>query len=98
MRASGKAGSLRVGYQIASRLGEWSITLAPVLPMTAMLRARIRDEHPYWSTQRPIDVVLVLGTVEWIWRGVTVSRDGDSIVVMLHERPIVEARRELDVG
>ena len=95
MRASGLSGELRVGYQQAARLGAWSIELEPRIPRECTLRARVLSEHPYWITQQPLDVVVLLGNrVEWLWRDVQVARAEDGIVVTLSDRPIVDERRE----
>lgn len=92
MRASGSAGLLRVGYQQAAVLGQWTVELEHRLPRAYVLRARILSEHSFWITQRPIDVVLRLAGVDWIWRDIGMERDADGrVVVRLTERPIVEA-------
>lgn len=92
MRARGETGALRVGYQVAADLGAWEMILAPRLPRAYLFRAVVTREHPYWITQEPLDISLTVATVEWLWRGVTIVRDGHYITVELAERPIVSER------
>lgn len=92
MRASGTAGALRVSYQVAADLGAWEIVLAPRLPRVFTFSGTVLREHTYWITQAPLDLVLSLGSSEWLWRGVTVTRAGDKIHIELTERPIVSER------
>lgn len=96
MRASGTAGVLRVGYQVAADLGEWHMVLAPRLPLTYAFRASVLSEHDYWITQEPLDLVVQIGTAEWLWRGVEVRREGDTVTIDLHERPIVSVRAAME--
>lgn len=98
MRASGESGALRVGYQPAAALGTWTLTLEPRLPRSFVLRAKVLNEHAFWSKQRPMDLVLRLATVEWIWRGINFHKEGDEIVVELSEKPIVEEHRRIMTG
>lgn len=93
MRASGSSGVLRVGYQVAATLGAWSLVLEHRLPRVFTLRAAVLTEHAHWITQRPIDLVVHLASVEWIWRDIALERDGQDIVVHVTERPIVEPCR-----
>lgn len=94
LRASGPAGTLRVGYQVAAELGAWDMELAAQrLPPTFIFHAAVRREHAYWITQEPLDLVLSLGSAEWLWRGVVVGRaPGGRIRIELTERPIVSER------
>lgn len=94
MRARGEAGALRVGYQVAADLGAWEMVLAQRLPRAYLFRAVVTREHPYWITQEPLDLSLTVATVEWLWRGVTVTRDGAYVTVELAERPIVSERSQ----
>lgn len=91
LRASGTAGEIRVGYQVAAHLGQWSLTLLQRVPRTFQLRARITSTHDYWSRQQPQDLVLWLGLTAWRWNSVAMTLTGDSVVVDLIDRPMVEA-------
>jgi hypothetical protein len=92
MRASGTHGELRVGYQVAARLGPWSMEQAAQVPVAYEFRALVLHENSFWITQRPLDLVVALGTVEWTWRDVSFERDGRHIVVELCIRPEVLER------
>lgn len=92
MRASGTRGELRVGYQYAATLGAWTLEMAARIPVTFILRAQLLHEHEYWSQQAPLDLVLDLAGVEWIWHGVRVQRDGKDVLIEVTKRPIVEQR------
>lgn len=96
LRASGPSGTLRVGYQVAAELGHWEMVLAAQLPRTFTFSATVQREHAYWITQEPLDLVLTLGTAEWLWRGITLKREGPRVIVDLAERPIVSDRAPLD--
>jgi hypothetical protein len=62
----GSSGRLQVGYQVAARLGAW--TLTPVDPEAWSLTAGVVDSDPYWLTQRPLELVLEVGRQHWHWR------------------------------
>lgn len=93
MRASGPSGELRCGYQQAARLGAWTLELEARLPRAYTLRARVVSQQDFWITQRPIDIVLHVAQTEWIWRDVSLSQDGDAVVVHIGDKPIVEPLR-----
>ena len=92
-RASGPSGLLRVGYQVAAEIGPWDITLAPRLPRSFLFIGRLGRAHAYWMTQTPLDLMVALGSVEWLWRDVVVEHVGDGeISIELRDRPIVSER------
>ena len=92
MRAVGFSGTLRVGYQWAADLSNWEITVDGHRPAAFVFRSTIVRQHQYWVEQSPLDLVLTLANVEWLWRDVDVRRDGDSVLVVLKEMPIVSER------
>ena len=92
MRASGRVGALRVGYQLAATLGAWDIEQASEIPRAFVFRSSILSEHAHWITQQPLDLVLAIGTVEWLWRDIALERSGDDVSVALTEVPIVSLR------
>lgn len=89
MRAIGVSGELRVGYQLAATLGAWSLNGGPTFTFEAALSSSDR----FWLDRRPIDLVLHIGDVEWIWRGQAISINNDIVSASITERPIVESRR-----
>ena len=86
MRASGVGGELRHGYQQAARLGPWTIKRDGA---TWLLSAGVVAEHAIWMARRPLNLVLALGGVEWIWREVEPAAEDGRIVVRLDRRPDV---------
>lgn len=99
MRATGPSGTLRAGYQWAADLGTWEIAAAsePGKPAAFAFSSRITRQHDYWIEQETLDLSLAIGSTEWLWRGITVSRDGTSVSVVLTERPVVSERLD-DAG
>ncbi len=89
LRASGDDGELRVGYQRAARLGDWSLVVVQRVPRAFRLRAAVTETHAYWITQGPMDLVLVLGHTEWVWRGVMVAPVDGYVDLDITERPEV---------
>ena len=94
MRASGSSGVLRVGYQWAADLGPWELVPDPATRKAYVLRARITSLNSYWLDREPLDLVLTVSNVEWLWRGVTLARgpDGRDVSIVLREMPIVSER------
>lgn len=92
--AAGEYGELRVGWHKAASLAGWTMSALPVTGATEYsVEAVVTNENGYWITQGPFDLVLVLGPVEWTWRGVIVTRDGDKIMVPVASMPLVTRRR-----
>lgn len=87
MRATGNYGELRVGYQRAARLGSWTLEATPSRAFA--FSANITEKHDYWATQGPLDLVLVLGHTEWIWRGIVPTPLNEHVRCEVKERPIV---------
>lgn len=85
---SGPSAEMRAGYQRAVVLGAWTITPSSAHRNTFVFSATMTWEHPVWS-RMPLDLVVRLGTTEWIWRQVAVQRDGAGVEVLLTERPSV---------
>lgn len=93
LRASGPYGELRVSYQHAARLGPWTIEPTDGVGAAFVFRSTITEEDRHWMRQKPLDIILPVGNVEWIWRDVELTRDGVAVSMPVAERPIVEARR-----
>ena len=83
MTISGPSGELRYGYFVAARIGKWKKAGGRV---TAPLLA----SNSVYVSRRPLDLVLVLGTRRWIWRGVEAQLVGSRAVIMVTgDRPEV---------
>lgn len=97
MRASGTSGELRHGYQRAARLGPWVIARIddhrPGRQAAFVFSAAMVDAHEIWIARRPIDLVLALGQVEWIWHDVELSIAGVNLTISLTRRPDVVGAR-----
>lgn len=91
MNMKGPRGTIRCGYQTAATLGAWSIV--PRAPKGVSFEGALVDAHDYWLDQDPLDLVLAVGSTEWIWRGITVVRAEGRVYIDLLDRPIIEPRR-----
>lgn len=97
MRATGPSGTLRAGYQWAADLSSWEIVAAEGHePPGFAFSSRITRQDDYWVEQAPLDLALASGQTEWLWRGVALVREGDTVRVVLTERPIVTERAVLE--
>lgn len=91
LRLEGTSAELRVGYQVAARLGSWS--LRPAGQQTFRFTATVLSRHDYWSAQRPLDLVFPLGPSEWTWCGVEPSAaPGDAVTIELTTRAAIRPR------
>lgn len=88
IQASGTAGAVRVGYQLAMSIGAWSITAHRG---SLAFRGRVVSENAYWAKQTPLDLVLWIGAAEWSWCRVTLGRDGQDVTAVLLVRPDVQS-------
>jgi len=85
MRVRGVSGELRHGYQQAAALGAWAIESEDRVGY--VFRAVVEAESDIWLAQRPLDLILELGPVEWTWHRVEPDL-GDGVVrVVLARRP-----------
>lgn len=90
MRASGPCGEVRYGYQVAIRTGPWTIARFEDGPGSCfMFAATVTDVDEVWLAQRPLDLVLALGQVEWVWRAVAPSVVDGRVELRLTRRPDV---------
>ena len=90
MRASGQGGEVRYGYQVAARTGPWVIARDE---RGFAFTAPLLDADEVWIAQRPLDLVLALGQVEWVWRGVEPHVADGRIELLLMRRPDVAGPR-----
>lgn len=91
MRAHGQKGELRVGYQRAASLGEWSFE-APdgIMPSTQFaVHAQLRSLDGYWSLQRPMLLELNFGKYYWQWTDVTPEFNKSAVTVTVKGRPTI---------
>ncbi|OHD24744.1 MAG: hypothetical protein A2Y38_05980 [Spirochaetes bacterium GWB1_59_5] len=91
MRVRGVSGELRHGYQQAAALGAWAIESEDRIGYVC--RAQVEAESDVWSARRPLDLILVLGPVEWTWRGVEPDLAGGTVRIVLDRRPDVVTDR-----
>lgn len=86
-RVSGAAGAVVYGYAEAARLGPWALETRE--DGTAALAADVQEMDEAWAAQRPLTVVLRIGTAEWVWHGLDPAFGGRRMTVALHGRPDV---------
>jgi hypothetical protein len=67
--ARGLRGELRVGGQLAARLGRWELVRrGDTLGLdTARVDAEVTWSDPFWVTQQPMCVWLEMGPAWWVW-------------------------------
>ena len=92
IRATGTSGEVRYGYQVALRLGQWTIDAVgdkSVFNFTAF----IADTDEVWAMRTPLDLVLALGPFEWIWRDIPVVIADGKVTIELLRRPDIAQPR-----
>lgn len=92
IRADGLAGAVTIGYQVAARLGRWSLTLAASAPRAYVLEAEAVSVDPYWIAEEPLALALECGSDRWVWDGVAVEAGGGHLSATLHGIPAIEKR------
>ena len=90
MRASGQHGELRHGYQVAARTGSWAIER---VGSDFVFSATVIEVDDVWLGQRPLDLVLALGQVEWVWCDIAPSIVDGRVELKLTRRPDVVGSR-----
>jgi len=94
MKATGKAGVLRFKYQVAVRLGDWTLEPVLILPRHQRyhLRGSVVSRHEPWSSRSPLDVYLEFGPNTWIWNGILIDTDasGVRLSIELHGPPTID--------
>ena len=73
-------------------LGQWEIVPVPGSRAAFRFTATVQREHEVWGRERPQDLVLALGSAEWVWHAVSFDRHGDTVTVLLTDRPAVARR------
>lgn len=88
MKACGTHGELRVGYQPAATLGEWSLDVVPAPPVRSFsVVAQVRATNAYWVLQRPITLVLCFGRFRWVWTEVTPAFENGRVSMRVTGKP-----------
>lgn len=93
MKATGHTGELRFRYQVAARLGAWSVE--PVVGTSGhrfRLSAKVTEDISPWTTRRPLDLYLTFGVSVWVWHGVNPQSIGSAIDLELHGSPTIMQR------
>lgn len=68
MRITGVGGQVRAGYQLAARVGAWTLERALAGPSPEYtLTAEIVARDAYWAQQAPLAIDLVMGQRMWTW-------------------------------
>ena len=78
MKAAGIGGELRVGYQRAARLGQWSLASAGEGSDHWLISVQLAQRDEFWMEQNPSRVVLELGELSWTWDNI--EFDGSSLI------------------
>ena len=96
MKATGHTGELRYRYQVAARLGKW--TVEPVTGTAGhrfRLSATVVERIDPWASYGVLDVHLMFGSVVWIWKQVHLNPVVGNAVDLgeLHEPPTIIQRR-----
>ena len=93
MQAAGRSGQLRYRYQVAVRLGSW--TLKPVIGTSGhrfRLSATVVEHIEPWAAYIPLDLYLTFGASEWIWHKLDLESVGSVTDLELHGTPTIMQR------
>jgi hypothetical protein len=86
MEAEGIAGELRCGYQLAGKLGRWQLRPSG---QEHELQGVWLFWDPFWTTQRPLTLVLEIGHLRWTWPDVSLDERGSIAISSPPEEGIV---------
>lgn len=87
MRAVGPAGELRLGYQVAARLGSWTF-------QEDRVEAAVEDANEFFLDQPGAKSLwLRMGRKYWVWQTVDVVDAGRPMVVRVSGSPEVREPR-----
>lgn len=95
MQATGHTGELRFKYQVAARLGSWTVK-----PVTGTAGHRFRVSATVvasidpWVSRRPLDLRLTFGTSTWVWHAVDPPDIGTRIDLELPHPPTIMQRSD----
>jgi hypothetical protein len=83
LNQSGRGGELRCGYQVAARLGAWTLN------HDGRVEAAVADLDTFWLESSPqVSLWLRVGRRHWVWRTVEVVSP-DPLVVKVIGSPTV---------
>ena len=71
-RIAGAGGEIRAGYQVAGTIAAWTVTTTSQSDgeVAIDLEFTLAARDPYWSTQRPLTVILEWFGRRRVWRNV----------------------------
>lgn len=89
---------MRVGYQWAASIANWSLTCkqSTLASMDSILVARVGSIDLFWSTQLPIQIRLWMGSAWWVWDKVhilTPLQYGQTMEAKLEGNPVAMPSR-----
>lgn len=83
-QVSGESGEVKVGYEVAARLGRWRLD-------GARLEAQADDVNQFWiDSDGPFTVRLKMGRRYWVWKTVDLLDGGSPLSVRVHGAPVVQ--------
>ena len=65
MTIVGEGGEVRVGYQLAARLGRWTWEISP--KTVGVITATLIEPDAWWITQPPTELRLTTRDADWVW-------------------------------
>jgi hypothetical protein len=95
VKATGHAGELRYRYQVAARLGKWTVE-----PVTGAAGHRFRVSATVvasidpWVSRRPLDLYLTFGTSTWVWHGVNPPDIDTHVEIEAPHQPTIMQRSD----
>lgn len=81
----GRTGSLKVGYQQAATLGDYTLTTLGA--GTYRVEASVVETNACWLSQGPLTLEIEVGPQRWSWREVSVELDGGRVSCTVSGRP-----------
>ena len=100
MRAQGRGGELRCGYQLAATLGDWWFVAAHARKdeRFAVTADVVEDPHRYWIKQRGLTLHLYKGKKLWRWSVLALrfsdeeQLENERVVLTVQGRPEIVGR------
>ena len=90
MRISGSGGEVRVGHQVAARLGDWTLTRTRTTPEPEYdATATVVWSDSFWRQQRPMRLELAIGNRRWGWSDLDPVLGEQSLAAVLVGGPAI---------